>query len=95
MKARLPQGYGKVDRNALLQQYQKMQQEMENLTADLEAREHTVTAGGDAGQKQHIPILDHPAHTAGAIKAFDLHRKNSFRCKRTRIFSIAYPPGFG
>ena len=46
MKARLPQGYGKVDRNALMQQYQKMQQDMENLTADLEAREHTVTAGG-------------------------------------------------
>ena len=46
MKARLPQGYGKVDRNALMQQYQKMQQDMEDLTADLEAREHTVTVGG-------------------------------------------------
>lgn len=46
MKARLPQGYGKVDRNALMEQYQKMQQDMETLTADLEAREHTVTAGG-------------------------------------------------
>lgn len=46
MKARLPQGYGKQDRGAILAQYQKMQQDMENLTADLEAREHTVTAGG-------------------------------------------------
>ena len=46
MKARLPQGYGKVDRNALMQQYQQMQQDMEALTAELEAREHTVTAGG-------------------------------------------------
>lgn len=46
MKARLPQGYGKQDRGALLAQYQKMQQDMENLTSDLEAREHTVTAGG-------------------------------------------------
>jgi DNA-binding YbaB/EbfC family protein len=46
MKARLPQGYGKQDRSAIIAQYQKMQQDMENLTADLEAREHTVTAGG-------------------------------------------------
>lgn len=46
MKARLPQGYGKVNRNALMQQYQQMQQDMESLTAELEAREHTVTAGG-------------------------------------------------
>ena len=28
MKARLPQGYGKVDRNALMQQYQKMQKQV-------------------------------------------------------------------
>ena len=28
MKARLPQGYGKVDRSALVQQYQKMQEDM-------------------------------------------------------------------
>ena len=46
MKARLPQGYGKQDRSALLAQYQKMQQDMQNLTAELEEREHTVTAGG-------------------------------------------------
>ncbi|MCI6639293.1 MAG: YbaB/EbfC family nucleoid-associated protein [Pygmaiobacter massiliensis] len=46
MKARLPQGYGKQDRSALIAQYQKMQQDMEALTSDLEAREHTVTAGG-------------------------------------------------
>lgn len=46
MKAKLPQGYGKQDRGAILAQYQKMQQDMENLTNELEAREHTVTAGG-------------------------------------------------
>lgn len=46
MKARLPQGYGKQDRGAILAQYQKMQQDMETLTNDLETREHTVTAGG-------------------------------------------------
>lgn len=46
MKARLPQGFGKQDRGAILAQYQQMQQKMEDLTADLEAREHTVTAGG-------------------------------------------------
>lgn len=46
MKARLPQGFGKQDRGAILAQYQQMQQKMEDLTAELEAREHTVTAGG-------------------------------------------------
>lgn len=46
MKARLPQGYGKQDRGALMAQYQKMQQDMADLTTDLENREHTVTAGG-------------------------------------------------
>ncbi len=46
MKARLPQGYGPQNQAQLLKKYQKMQEDMENLTAELEAREHTVTAGG-------------------------------------------------
>lgn len=46
MKARLPQGYGPQSQAQLLKKYQKMQEDMEALTADLEAREHTVTAGG-------------------------------------------------
>ena len=46
MKARLPQGHGKPDRNALMAQYQKMQQDMEILTTDLENREYNVTSGG-------------------------------------------------
>ncbi len=46
MKARLPQGYGPQSQGQLIKKYQKMQEDMENLTAELEAREHTVTAGG-------------------------------------------------
>ncbi|MDD3430352.1 MAG: YbaB/EbfC family nucleoid-associated protein [Oscillospiraceae bacterium] len=46
MKARLPQGFGPQNQQQLLKQYQKMQEDMQTLTAELEAREHTVTAGG-------------------------------------------------
>ena len=46
MKARIPQGYGAQSQNQLMKQYQKMQEDVQNLTADLEEREHTVTAGG-------------------------------------------------
>ena len=46
MKARLPEGYGPQSQAQLMKKYQKMQEDMEALTADLEAREHTVTAGG-------------------------------------------------
>ena len=46
MKARLPQGYGPQSQAQLLKKYQKMQEDMEALTAELEEREHTVTAGG-------------------------------------------------
>ena len=46
MKARLPEGYGPQSQAQLMKRYQKMQEDMEALTADLEAREHTVTAGG-------------------------------------------------
>lgn len=46
MKARLPAGFGPQNPAQLMKQYQKMQEDMQNMTADLEAREHTVTAGG-------------------------------------------------
>lgn len=46
MKARLPQGFGPQNQAQLLKKYQKMQEDMESLTEELEAREHTVTAGG-------------------------------------------------
>ncbi|MBQ8610806.1 MAG: YbaB/EbfC family nucleoid-associated protein [Oscillospiraceae bacterium] len=46
MKARLPQGYGPQSQSQLIKKYQQMQEDMENMTAELEAREHTVTAGG-------------------------------------------------
>ena len=48
MKARLPQGYGggPQNMNAMIRQAQKIQEEMETLQAELDAREYEVNAGG-------------------------------------------------
>lgn len=51
MKARLPHGYGgggAANLQQLARQAQKMQEQMETITAELEAKEYTSTAGGDA-----------------------------------------------
>ena len=51
MKARLPKGYGggaPNNVNALARQAQKMQEEMERITDELEAKEYTASAGGNA-----------------------------------------------
>ncbi len=50
MKARLPQGYGKGAGNLqqLAKQAQKMQEDLEKATAELEEKEYTATAGGGA-----------------------------------------------
>ena len=51
MKARLPQGYGcggAANLQQLARQAQKMQEQMEAVTAELEAKEYTATSGGDA-----------------------------------------------
>lgn len=50
MKARLPKGYGggPQNMNAMIRQAQKMQEEMEALQEDLNAREYTVESGGGA-----------------------------------------------
>lgn len=51
MKVRLPQGAGKGTPNNLQQlarQAQKMQEDMDAANAELEAREYTATAGGNA-----------------------------------------------
>ena len=48
MKARLPQGYGggPGNMNQMLKQAQKMQEDAQNLQAELEEREYTATSGG-------------------------------------------------
>lgn len=48
MKARLPQGYGggPQNMNAMIRQAQKIQEEMETLQAELDAKEYEVNAGG-------------------------------------------------
>ncbi len=51
MKARLPQGYGgggAANLQQLARQAQKMQEQMAALTAELDEKEYTATAGGDA-----------------------------------------------
>ena len=46
MKARMPQGFGRPDVNALMRQAQKMQEDMKAKQAELEATEYKGTAGG-------------------------------------------------
>ncbi|BCI60739.1 YbaB/EbfC family nucleoid-associated protein [Solibaculum mannosilyticum] len=51
MKARLPQGYGgsgQGNMNAMIRQAQKMQEDMERITEELEEKEYSATVGGDA-----------------------------------------------
>ena len=51
MKARLPQGMGgggAANLQQLARQAQKMQEKMEEITAELEAKEYTATSGGGA-----------------------------------------------
>lgn len=46
MKARMPQGYGKPDMNALRLQAQKMQADIQAKQQELETSEYTGTASG-------------------------------------------------
>lgn len=52
MKARLPQGYGNNGGSANLQQLarqaQKLQDDMDQITNELDGKEYSATAGGDA-----------------------------------------------
>lgn len=47
MKARMPKGYGRPDPNAMMRQVQKMQDDIRNKQAELEAKEYTGTASGE------------------------------------------------
>lgn len=47
MKARLPQGYGRPDPNAMMRQVQKMQDAIREKQAELEAKEYTGSASGE------------------------------------------------
>ncbi len=50
MKANLPKGVGGGPQNmqAMIKQAQKMQEDMENLKAELDEREYDISAGGGA-----------------------------------------------
>lgn len=51
MKARLPQGYGgggAANLQQLAKQAQKMQEQIAEITAELEEKEYSATSGGDA-----------------------------------------------
>ena len=64
MKVRLPKGMGGMGNpQALMQQMQKMQEDMAALQADLDAREYEIKAGGGAvtlkiSGKKEILALD-------------------------------------
>ena len=46
MKARLPDGYGKVNVKEMMQQAQAMQEQMQQTQAALEEKEYKATSGG-------------------------------------------------
>lgn len=46
MKARLPEGYNNGGMANMMKQVQKMQEDMQNLQADLDTREYEISAGG-------------------------------------------------
>ena len=46
MKVRIPQSQGPGNMQSMLKQAQKMQEDMANMQAELEAREYEVSAGG-------------------------------------------------
>ena len=48
MKSRMPAGFGPQNRSQMLAQIQKMQADMENAQAELEAMVFTANAGGKA-----------------------------------------------
>ena len=67
MKANYPKGGGgPQNMNAMLRQAQKMQEQMEELQAELDAREYEIQAGGGAvgvrinGKKQILSISLEP-----------------------------------
>lgn len=47
MKARMPQGFGRPDPNAMMRQVQKMQENIRATQEELEAKEYTGTASGE------------------------------------------------
>ena len=63
MKARMPQGYGKPDVNALMRQAQKMQDDMKLKQEELENTEYQASVSGGA-----IEITMTGKHQVTAIK---------------------------
>ena len=64
MKARLPQGMGggPQNMNAMLKQARKMQEDMERVQAEVEAREFKATSGGGA-----VEVVVNGAHEVTAV----------------------------
>lgn len=63
MKARLPQGFGKPDVNALMRQAQKMQDDMKAKQEELEATEYHAAVSGGA-----VEITMTGKHEVTAVK---------------------------
>ncbi len=66
MKVRIPNSGAPQNMNQMIRQAQKMQEEMESLQADLNAREYDISAGGGMvsvkinGEKQVLSVKINP-----------------------------------
>ena len=63
MKARLPQGYGRPDPQAMMRQVQKMQDQIRAKQEELESREYTGTASGEM-----VTVTMNGKHEITAVK---------------------------
>ena len=83
MKARLPQGYGKPDVNALMRQAQKMQDDMKEKQEELEATEYRASVSDGM-----VEITMTGKHEVTAVKIKpELVDPRTWRCWR-----ICWPP---
>ena len=91
MKARLPQGYGKPDVNALMRQAQKMQESVQEKQAELEAAEYQGSAGGGlveltmTGTVEHLDGIEFTAEVRPDGSSATLAPSQSMTLKKIRI----------
>ena len=97
MKARLPQGMGgggAANLQQLARQAQKMQEKMEEITTELEAKTYTATSGGGAVSvavtgKMEVKTIDIKPEvidpTTRKCSAISSLRRSTRRCVRRRL----------
>ena len=88
MKARMPQGFGRPDVNALMRQAQKMQEEVKAKQAELEATEYQGSSGSGMVE---VTMTGKQARGRGPGRCGDAgrpdccrHQRRRARCGRSR-----------